>query len=114
MAQGLPELRINARELLLLLLVLVFNLLLASYERRQGRRLNSPLLLADAHHTTSDIWTTVIVLVGLTGAWLFKISWLDVALAMPLAVLLTPRLLAGFTRQPSLACRSHRDCSRGH
>jgi cation diffusion facilitator family transporter len=88
LTEGLPELRINATELLLLLLVLVFNLLLAGYERRQGRRLNSQLLLADAHHTTSDIWTTVIVLVGLTGAWLLKISWLDVALAMPLAVLL--------------------------
>ena len=94
--------------------MLVFNLLLASYERREGRRLNSPLLLADAHHTTSDIWTTVIVLVGLTGAWLLKVSWLDVALAMPLAVLLDPCLLAGITRQPSLACGSHRDCTRSH
>ena len=44
------------------------NLLLASYERREGRRLNSPLLLADAYLTTSDIWITGIVLVGLTGA----------------------------------------------
>jgi divalent metal cation (Fe/Co/Zn/Cd) transporter len=30
----------------------------------------------------------VIVLGGLTGAWLLRISWLDVALAMPLAVFL--------------------------
>ena len=88
LTEGLPELRINATELLLLLLVLVFNLLLAAYERREGRRLKSPLLLADAHHTTSDIWTTVIVLLGLTGAWILQISWLDVALAMPLAVFL--------------------------
>ena len=45
LTEGLPELRINATELLLLLLVLVFNLLLAGYERREGRRLKSPLLL---------------------------------------------------------------------
>jgi len=68
--------------------VLVFNLGLAFYERREGRRLQSQLLLADARHTTTDIWTTVIVLVGLTGAKLLEIHWLDVALALPLAVLL--------------------------
>ena len=86
--EGVPQLRINGTELLLLLVVLVFNLGLALYERREGRRLQSQLLLADARHTTADIWTTVIVLVGLTGAWWFQINWLDVALALPLAVLL--------------------------
>ena len=85
---GLPALRINGPELFLLLLVLLFNLALASYERREGRRLQSQLLLADARHTTSDIWTTVIVLVGLTGAWWFQVNWLDVALAVPLVMLL--------------------------
>ena len=85
---GIPPLRINGHELLLLLIVLGFNLGLALYERREGRRLQSHLLMADARHTTSDIWTTVIVLVGLTGAWWFQVNWLDVALAAPLAVLL--------------------------
>ncbi len=86
--EGVPQLRINGIELLLLLVVLMFNLGLAFYERREGRRLQSQLLLADARHTTTDIWTTVIVLVGLTGAWWFQLNWLDVALALPLAVLL--------------------------
>ena len=85
---GIPPLRINGHELLLLLIVLGFNLGLALYERREGRRLQSHLLIADARHTTSDIWTTVIVLLGLTGAWWFQVNWLDVALAAPLAVLL--------------------------
>ena len=85
---GIPPLRINGHELLLLLIVLGFNLGLALYERREGRRLQSHLLMADARHTTSDIWTTVIVLLGLTGAWWFQVNWLDVALAAPLAVLL--------------------------
>ena len=87
-AGGLRPLRLDGQDLLLLLIVLGCNLLLAGYERSEGKRLGSPLLLADAKHTTSDIWTTVVVLVGLAGAvWLGQ-SWLDVALAIPLCVLL--------------------------
>ena len=85
---GLQPLRLNGQELLLLLLVLGFNILLASYERAEGRRLGSQLLQADASHTRSDIWTTVVVLVGLSGAFWLKLSWLDVALAIPLSLLL--------------------------
>ena len=70
------------------MIVLGCNGLLASYERSQGKRLNSQLLLADARHTTSDIWTTVVVLVGLAGVLLFRVTWLDVAMAVPLCLLL--------------------------
>jgi len=87
-AGGLRPLRLDGQDLLLLLIVLGCNLLLAGYERSEGKRLGSPLLLADAKHTTSDIWSTVVVLVGLAGAvWLGQ-SWLDVALAIPLCLLL--------------------------
>ena len=87
-AAGLPPLRLDLQDLLLLLIVLGCNLLLAGYERSEGRRLGSQLLLADAQHTTSDIWTTVVVLVGLAGVLTLRISWLDVAIAVPLCVLL--------------------------
>jgi cation diffusion facilitator family transporter len=85
---GLPALRLDGRELFLLLIVLGFNLLLAGFERSQGKRLGSQLLLADAKHTTSDIWTTVVVLLGLAGVLLFRINWLDVAMAVPLCLML--------------------------
>lgn len=85
---GLTPLRLEQQDLLLLLIVLGLNVLLASYERRQGRRLGSQLLLADAKHTSSDIWTTVVVLLGLGGALLLRVSWLDVALAVPLCLML--------------------------
>jgi len=85
---GLLPLRLEGQELLLLLVVLGFNILLASYERAEGRRLGSPLLTADAAHTSSDIWTTAVVLVGLSGAVWLKLPWLDVALAIPLCLLL--------------------------
>jgi len=87
-SSGLPPIRLDGQELLLLLIVLGCNLLLAGYERSEGRRLGNQLLLADAKHTTSDIWTTVVVLVGLCGVVLFKQTWLDVAMAIPLCVLL--------------------------
>jgi cation diffusion facilitator family transporter len=87
-AAGLPPLRLDGHDLLLLLIVLGCNLLLAGYERSQGRRLGSQLVLADAKHTTSDIWTTVVVLVGLAGVLTLGIAWLDVAMAIPLCVLL--------------------------
>jgi cation diffusion facilitator family transporter len=69
----------------LLALVLVVNVFVTGYERRAGRRLNSPLLLADAAHTFGDIWITLGVLAGAAGLWLFGWQWLDVALAVPVA-----------------------------
>ncbi|MFM8258502.1 MAG: cation diffusion facilitator family transporter [Vulcanococcus sp.] len=87
-AQGLQPLTLDGQQLVVLLIVLGFNLLLAGYERSEGRRLNSQLLLADARHTTSDIWTTVMVLLGLLGVVVLRQSWFDVAVAMPLCLLL--------------------------
>lgn len=86
--QGLQPLQLSGRELLLLLLVLGFNVLLAGYQRREARRLESPLLHTDARHTTSDMGSTVVVLLALSGSLLFRQYWLDVAVAVPLALLL--------------------------
>jgi cation diffusion facilitator family transporter len=85
---GLQPLRLEGQELWLLLTVLGFNILLASYERSEGRRLGSQLLKADAAHTSSDVWTTAVVLVGLSAAVWLKMPWMDVALAIPLCLLL--------------------------
>jgi cation diffusion facilitator family transporter len=65
---------------------LAVNIWLVWYETRQGRFLQSEVLLADAKHTRSDVFTTVGVLVALIGVW-FGYPWLD-----PLAAL----LIAGF------------------
>jgi cation diffusion facilitator family transporter len=79
--------KISALELWLLLLVLGINIFVAFYERGVGRRINSPILIADAHHTMSDIWVTIGVLVGLLGIWIFGWQWLDMVLAFPVALL---------------------------
>lgn len=75
----------DATALGLLLLVLAVNVFVALYERRAGRRLKSPLLLADAHHTLGDIWITLGVLAGAAGLWIFGWQWIDLALAVPVA-----------------------------
>lgn len=72
--------------LVMLLVVLVINVFVAYYERRVGMALNSKILIADARHTLSDIWTTVVVIGGLIGVWL-GIQWLDIALAFPVALM---------------------------
>ena len=79
--------QIAANELWLLLVVLGVNIFVAFYERWMGRRVNSPILIADAQHTMSDIWVTISVLGGLIGIWIWQIQWLDIALAFPVAML---------------------------
>ena len=87
-SRGFTPLALTPQQLLVLLLALGFNLLLAAYEFREGRLLRSPLLKADAEHSLSDMWTTALILLGLFGAWMFRINWLDVVLAVPVALML--------------------------
>jgi cation diffusion facilitator family transporter len=54
----------------LMTVTLVINLFVVSYELREGRRLKSEVLLADAKHTRSDVLTSVAVLGALVGVWL--------------------------------------------
>lgn len=70
----------------LMLLVLGINIVVAVYERRVGMRLGSNLLIADAHHTMSDIWITIVVIAGLIGVWR-GLAWLDIVMALPVAIL---------------------------
>jgi len=84
---------ISLPELSVLLIVLAINTFVAAYERQVGHRLQSPILLADARHTLSDIWVTVTVLGGLVGIWLSnrlgwaQLQWLDVVLALPVSLM---------------------------
>ncbi|MEL7418554.1 MAG: cation diffusion facilitator family transporter [Cyanobacteria bacterium J06555_3] len=85
--------RVSSTELWLLLLILGINIFVAFYERGVGRKVGSPILIADAKHTMSDIWVTIIVIAGLIGVWqadnlnLPQLHWLDVILAFPVALL---------------------------
>jgi cation diffusion facilitator family transporter len=48
---------------------LAVNLWVVAYEMREGRRLRSEVLRADAKHTRSDVLTTGAVLGALMGVW---------------------------------------------
>ncbi|NJR38281.1 MAG: cation transporter [Leptolyngbyaceae cyanobacterium CSU_1_4] len=78
---------ISPPELGLLLVVLGINIFVAFYERHVGQKVGSPILIADAQHTMSDIWVTISVMAGLVGIWIWGFQWLDVVLAFPVAVL---------------------------
>ncbi len=62
------------------------NIAVAFYERHVGLRLGNKILIADAHHTMSDVWITISVLGGLIGVWLGW-QWLDLVMAVPVALL---------------------------
>jgi cation diffusion facilitator family transporter len=49
---------------------LIINLFVVSYEQREGRRLKSEVLIADAKHTRSDVLTSGAVLGALLGVWM--------------------------------------------
>jgi cation diffusion facilitator family transporter len=57
--------RVTAMSFLVMLITLAINLLVVRYEGREGRLLNSEMLLADAMHTQSDVLTSCAVLISI-------------------------------------------------
>jgi cation diffusion facilitator family transporter len=74
------SIQVNNLNLIMMVGVLVINIAVAVYEAKKGKELKSKLLQADARHTMSDVWVTVVILAGMWGiryGWL----WLDILLA---------------------------------
>lgn len=90
---GGEEVNVSPTALWILLIVLGVNIFVAFYERNVGTKIGSSILIADSHHTMSDIWVTLIAIAGLIGIWLGNIfhlpllNWFDVLLAFPVALL---------------------------
>lgn len=91
--EGATAITLSSWELWLLIIVLGINIFVAFYERHVGKKLNSPILVADSYHTMGDIWITLVVILGLVGMWqaqlwnIPQLQWLDVILAFPVAIL---------------------------
>jgi cation diffusion facilitator family transporter len=62
-------------------------LLISTYEDRKGRALGSDILLADADHTRSDVYTTLAVLAGL-GAVALGFPMADPLITLVVAVII--------------------------
>jgi cation diffusion facilitator family transporter len=76
---------------------LVVNLFVAAYEARQGRKLGSAYLTADAAHTRSDIYVTLGVIASFAGAKA-GVPWVDSVVAIGIAAfiaILAVRILVG-------------------
>jgi cation diffusion facilitator family transporter len=83
--EGHPE--ITALTLGVMVVTIGTNIFVTLYERREGRRLKSDFLLADAIHTQSDILVSCGVLVGL---FLVRAGfyWLDPLVSLGVAVVI--------------------------
>ena len=76
---GAPE--ITGISFLVMLVTLAVNIGVTIWERREGRRLSSSLLLADAKHTTSDILVSIAV-IGSLVAVTFGVAWADAGITL--------------------------------
>ncbi len=91
--KGGRPVEVSPKELWILLIVLGINIFVAYYERAAGKYYGSAVLVADAKHTMSDVWITIMVIGGLIGIWQGKVwnlpqlQYLDVILAFPVALL---------------------------
>src|SRR5262245_58328264 len=64
---------------------LVVNLFFTTYEKREGQRLRSQLLTADAAHTRADVYVTISVLVSMALVTLGA-NWADTITALVIVV----------------------------
>ena len=74
-------------ELILLASTSIVNVVVVAYERRRGRALSSPLLLADAAHTAGDLFVTALALASLAAARV-GLTWADPVLAIVVAMII--------------------------
>jgi cation diffusion facilitator family transporter len=66
---------------------MVVNVVVAVYERRRGRELQSEVLLADSAHTRSDVLATAGVIASLIAAR-YSMVWIDLAVGVAIAGLI--------------------------
>jgi len=62
---GAPE--VTTTSFVLMVGTLLVNMGVVAYESRAARRLKSELLMADSHHTRSDVFTSISVIAALVG-----------------------------------------------
>lgn len=87
LAAGGHAIQLSDVSLAVLLMTLATNILVAWYENRRGRQLESELLIADAAHTRTDVFITIAVLIGV----LFSRQgylWVDPVVGIMVALLI--------------------------
>ncbi len=74
--------------IVVLLATLTVNLFLSRYERREGQRLRSEVLLADAANTSADVIVTISVIISTILVALFGWTWIDPLAALIIVVVI--------------------------
>jgi len=62
-------------------------LILSRWERKAGLEVSSPLLLADAAHTRTDVFSSILAIAAVVGSQ-FGLPWLDPLFAIGIVILL--------------------------
>jgi cation diffusion facilitator family transporter len=78
---------ISALTIGVMVATIIVNVFVTVYEQREGKRLNSEFLMADAVHTRSDVLVSCSVLAGL-GLVKLGYVWLDPMIALGIAVVI--------------------------
>lgn len=82
-------LRPNTITVVLVIVALSINIIVATYQTMMGKRLNSNLLIADAKHTSSDIFISISVLINLLLITYFNVpSWIDNLTSLVIALII--------------------------
>lgn len=82
------ELVITPLTFAVMLTTLCINWGISRYERQEGLRLNSTLLLADSEHTRADVWVTSSVIISMTVISLTGWVWIDALTALIVVILI--------------------------
>jgi len=85
LAHDTPAPEITALTIGVMVGTIISNIVVAVYERREGRRLQSAFLIADSSHTRSDVLVSCSVLAGLILIR-FGYVWLDPVISIGVAV----------------------------
>lgn len=71
--------------LVMIVITVAINIFVARYERKQGEKLDSAILISDSAHTKSDIFISIGVLAGLVVMKLGLPAWLDPLISLIVA-----------------------------
>ena len=87
----------------LMTFTLVVNLFVVSYERRQGRRLKSDLLISDSWHTLTDVFVTLTVFLALVGIY-WNVPRMDSIFSLLIAVVIVVTAIGILKRSSDVLC----------
>ncbi len=62
--------------LIVVALAMIITYLFSTYEKKIGRKINSPSLIADAEHVKTDMFSSIVVFIGILAQY-FKLFWLE-------------------------------------